>query len=349
MFRIVNSGNLYSPLAAEMQLTIAAPPLPGHTYREVMYAKPFGSRATETAWLPAPTRTASAPAAVLRAPPPREQEGRPPMDDPRTSSPPPLPTDRPSVARMYDYMLGGFQNAAVDREAVRRAQAVYPDIAFVARANRAFLRRAVTFLLDRGIDQFLDLGSGSPTAGNTHQIAQRRNPAARVLYVDSDPIVVAQSTALLTDTPHATALRADARDPATILDHPTTRHLLDRDRPIGVLLLTVLHFLTDDAEAAAAVRTHREALAPGSYLALSRANYEEVAPAILAQCERLYAETSNPARARSRGETARFFAGLALAEPGLVYAPRWHPDDPDDPFLDQPGRSLSLVGVARRL
>ncbi len=256
--------------------------------------------------------------------------------------------EKPSVARMYDYMLGGFQNAAVDRAAVRRAQAIYPDIAFVARANRAFLRRAVTFLLDRGIDQFLDLGSGIPTAGNVHEVAQRRDPAARVLYVDSDPIAVAQSTALLADNPRAAAIRADARDPAAILAHPTTRRLLDRDRPIGVLLLTVLHFLTDDAEAEAAVSTLRAALAPGSYLALSHANYEEVAPAILAQLKQLYGGTSNPAKERSRAEIARFFVGLVLAEPGLVYAPRWHPDDPDDPFLDAPGRSLSLVGVARK-
>lgn len=256
--------------------------------------------------------------------------------------------EKPSVARMYDYMLGGFQNAAVDRAAVRRAQAIYPDIAFVARANRAFLRRAVTFLADRGIDQFIDLGSGIPTAGNTHEVAQRRDPAARVLYVDSDPIAVAHSAALLADNPRAAALRADARDPAAILAHPTTRRLLDRDRPIGVLLLTLLHFVPDDGEAYGLVATLRAALPPGSYLALSHANYEAVAPEILAQCERLYAGTSNPARARTRTEIANFFAGLELAEPGLVYAPQWYPDDPDDPFLDQPGRSLSLVGVARK-
>ncbi len=256
--------------------------------------------------------------------------------------------EKPSVARMYDYMLGGFQNAAVDREAVRRVQAIYPDMAFVARANRAFLRRAVTFLLDRGIDQFLDLGSGIPTAGNVHEVAQGRDPAARVLYVDSDPIAVAHGAALLADNPRAAALRADARDPAAILAHPTTRRLLDLDRPVGVLLLTLLHFVPDDGEAYGLVATLRAALPPGSYLALSHANYEEVPAAILAQCERLYAGTSNPARARTRTEIARFFEGLELAEPGLVYAPQWYSDDPDDPFLDQPGRSLSLVGVARK-
>jgi len=256
--------------------------------------------------------------------------------------------EKPSVARMYDHMLGGFQNAAVDRAAVRRAQAIYPDIAFVARANRAFLRRAVTFLLDRGIDQFLDLGSGIPTAGNTHEVAQRRDPAARILYVDVDPLAVAHSAALLADNPYAAALRADARDPTAILDHPTTRRLLDRDRPVGVLLLTLLHFVPDDGEAYGLVATLRAALPPGSYLALSHANYEAVAPAILAQLKQLYGGTSNPAKERSRAAIANFFAGLELAEPGLVYAPRWHPDDPDDPFLDRPGRSLSLVGVARK-
>lgn len=256
--------------------------------------------------------------------------------------------EKPSVARMYDHMLGGFQNAAVDREAVRRAQAIYPDIALAARANRAFLRRAITHLIERGVTQFLDLGSGIPTAGNTHEVAQRHDPAARVLYVDSDPVAVGHGAALLADNPHAAALRADARDPAAILAHPTTRHLLDLDRPVGVLLLTVLHFITDDEEAEATVRTLRAALAPGSYLALSHGNYEEAPPAILAQLKRLYGGTSNPAQERSRAAIAGFFAGLELAEPGLVYAPDWHPDDPDDPFRDAPGRSLSLVGVARK-
>jgi len=272
------------------------------------------------------------------------------MDDRRL--PPTLPGDgvpeRPSVARMYDYMLGGFQNAAVDREAVRRAQAIYPDIAFVARANRAFLRRAVTFLADRGIDQFLDLGSGIPTAGNTHEVAQRRDPAARVLYVDSDPVAVGHGAALLANNPGAAALRADARDPAAILAHPTTRRLLDCDRPLGVLLLTLLHFVPDDGEAYGLVATLRDALPPGSYLALSHANYEGAAPEVLAQMERLYAGSSNPGKARTRADIARFFAGLALDAPGLVYAPEWHPDDPHGPFADDPARSLVLVGVARK-
>lgn len=211
-----------------------------------------------------------------------------------------------------------------------------------------FLRRAVTHLLDYGIDQFLDLGSGIPTAGNTHEVAQRRNPVARVVYVDIDSLAVARSTALLADNPHAAALQADARRPMAILADPITRRLIDLDRPVGVLLLTLLHFVTADDEAYGLVETLRAALPSGSYLAISHATYEGAPPDTLAQIERLYAGTTNPGKARSRAEIARFFDGLVLVEPGLVPIPRWRPDDPDDPFSDDPGRALGLVGVARK-
>ena len=256
--------------------------------------------------------------------------------------------EKPSVARMYDYMLGGFQNAAVDREAVRRVQAIYPDMAFVARANRAFLRRAVTFLLDRGIDQFLDLGSGIPTAGNVHEVAQRRDPAARVLYVDVDPLAVAHGAALLAGNPSAAALRADARDPAAILAHPTARRVIDPARPVAALLLTLLHFVPDDDEAYALVRALRDALPAGSYLAVSHLTHEGAPPDVIAQVERLYGGTANPVRARTAAAIARFFEGWELVVPGLVPLPLWHQDDPHAPFLDDPPRSLGLVGVARK-
>lgn len=272
------------------------------------------------------------------------------MDEPRTSTtlPDDLAPDKPSVARIYDFLLGGFHNSAVDREAARRALAIYPDTALAMRANRAFLRRVVTYLLDQGIDQFLDLGSGIPTAGNVHEVAQRANPAARVAYVDLDPIAVLHSEALLRGNPGATMIQADVRDPAAILAHPTTRRLLDPGKPLAVLLVALLHFVTDDADADDLVRTLRETLPAGGYLVLSHGNYEEAPPEILAQLKQLYAGTSNPAKERSRAEIARFFDGLELVEPGLVYAPRWRPDDPDDPFRDEPGRSLVLVGVGRK-
>lgn len=256
--------------------------------------------------------------------------------------------ERPSAARMYDAMLGGFHNFAVDRQAVERARAIYPDIALAARANRAFLRRAVTWLLDQGVAQFLDLGSGIPTVGNTHEVARRRNPAARVVYVDIDPIAVAHSAVLLGDDPRAAALQADVRDPAAILAHPTTRRLLDFDRPIGVLLLALLHFVRDDEEAGAIVRTLREVLPAGSYLALSHATYEGVPPEVMAQIERLYAGTTTPGKARTAAAIARFFAGWELVEPGLVPVPWWRPDERDHLFRDAPARSLILAGVGRK-
>jgi hypothetical protein len=272
------------------------------------------------------------------------------MDDPRV--PIALPegpaAEKPSAARMYDYMLGGFHNVAIDREAVARAAAVYPDAALAARGNRAFLRRAVTYLIERGIDQFLDLGSGIPTAGNVHEVAQRADPAARVVYVDLDPTAVAHSRALLHDNPGAIAIQADARRPAAILARPEVRRLLDLERPVGLLLLTLLHFVANDTEAYGLVATLRDAVTPGSYLALSHGTYEGAPAAVIGQVERLYAGTANPVQFRAGPAIAHFFAGWELVEPGLVHGPVWHPDDPDDPFRDEPGRSLNLVGVGRK-
>lgn len=253
--------------------------------------------------------------------------------------------EKPSASRMYDYMLGGFNNYAVDRQAVARATAIYADIALVARANRAFLRRSVTYLVGQGIVQFLDLGSGIPTVGNVHEVAQRHSPDVRVLYVDLDPLAVAHSTALLGDNPRAAALQADARRPATILADPLARRLIDFDRPVGVLLLALLHFVTDDDEAYELVRVLRDALPSGSYLAISHATYEDAPREVLARVERLYVGTTNPARARSRAEIARFFAGLELVEPGLAPVPLWRPDEDDRLFRDEPARSLGLAGV----
>jgi hypothetical protein len=272
------------------------------------------------------------------------------MHDPRTPLrlPEGTPPDRPSAARMYDYFLGGFHNFAIDRQAAQQVIAIYPDAPLVMRANRAFLRRAVTFLLEQGVDQFLDLGSGIPTVGNVHEVAQRANPAARVVYVDLDPVAVLHSEALLRDNPNAAVIRADVRDPTPILAHPTARRLLDPGRPLAILLVALLHFVTDDAEAERLVGTLREALPPGGFLALSHGTHEGAPPEAIARAERLYAGTSNPAKARSRAEVARFFAGLELVEPGLVHAPVWRPDDPDDPLRDDPTRSLILAGVGRK-
>jgi hypothetical protein len=264
-------------------------------------------------------------------------------DDP----PPELPGDRPSAARIYDALLGGHHNFAADRAIARRLVAINPDIPAIMAANRAFLRRAVTFLAKQGIDQFLDVGAGIPAVGSTHEVAAEGNAGARVVYVDSDPIAVRQAQAIIHDIPTAGALRADAREPAAILAHPTVRALLDLRRPVAVLLIAVLHFIPEDTEALAVVEGVRDALAPGSYHAIAHATTEGVGAATAASGERLYQETTNPGKARTRAVIARFFAGLTLVEPGLVYVPQWRPEGPHDRFLAAPERSLNLGGVGR--
>lgn len=255
--------------------------------------------------------------------------------------------DRPSAARMYDYLLGGAHNFAADREAADRLCSLYPDARRITWANRAFLRRAVRFLVEQGIDQFLDIGSGIPTAGNVHEVAHRENPAVRVVYVDIDPIAVHHSLAVLKDIPVATAIRADARQPGRILNHPEVRRLLDFNRPVGVLLVTLLHFITDDNEAREVAEAFREAMPAGSYMVIGHAAFEGTPRESMEQIERVYAGMTNPARARSRAQVATFFEGLELVPPGPVYAPLWRPEDSMDVFLDCPERSMNLVGVGR--
>ncbi len=258
-----------------------------------------------------------------------------------------MPLDTPSVARMYDYWLGGFHHFAIDRAAAEELVALYPALPQVARANRAALRRVVTFLAEQGIDQFLDIGSGIPTVGNVHEVAQRSNPAARVVYVDNDPVAVEHSRAILTDNPRATVVEAEARLPERIVAHPDVRRLLDFDRPVAVLVLALLHFIPDDAEAGHVVHTLRDALAPGSYLAISHATHGHLPGEMTAQVEQLYTRFTAGGKYRPPAAIARFFDGLTLIEPGLVYAPLWRPETPDDPFLDRPEESVNLVGVGR--
>jgi len=267
-----------------------------------------------------------------------------------------LPDDTsvtPNPARMYDYLLGGVHNTEADRIAAEQARATYPDLHLALRANRAFLRRAVLYLVGRGIDQFLDVGSGIPTVGNVHEIAQNAAEGARVVYVDADPIAVHLSAALLRGNRQATVIQADARDPASILDHPDTRRLLDLDRPVALLLMSVLPFVPDDAEATGLVRAFRDALAPGSYVALSHPVSEAVAPEAAARGEAVYARTDRPGRYRPRARVEGFFAGFEMVEPGLVWLPLWRPEDWDEddlgnPLLAAPQRSGIVGGVGRK-
>lgn len=258
-----------------------------------------------------------------------------------------IPLDKPSAARMYDYYLGGSHNFELDRKMAEEAIALWPDLPLIMRANRAFLRRAVSYLIGQGVEQFLDIGSGIPTVGNVHEVAQRANPSARVVYVDIDPVAVAHSRAILQGVPNVTAIQGDVRQPEEILNQPQVRALLDFDQPVAVMLLALLHFIVDDAEAHSSVRILREAVVPGSYLVISHASYEGMLEKSR-EHEQLYARTPNPLKTRSRADIARFFEGFELVDPGLVFLALWRPEDPDDPFLGQPERSTGFAGVGRK-
>jgi SAM-dependent methyltransferase len=263
------------------------------------------------------------------------------------SVPPGVDTRRANTARVYDYWLGGSQNFLADQDVGRAMAAVEPNIRAIVRANRAFIGRAVRFLAGAGISQFLDIGSGIPTEGNVHEVAQQASPGARVAYVDIDPVVIAHSTAILGSNDSAAVIEADLREPEQILASDGIRHLIDFEQPTAVFLVSVLHFISNAEDPWRIVATLRDALAPGSYLVLSHGT-DENDPGRAQAAEKLYNRSvSTQAHARSRPEIRRFFDGFDLVDPGLVYIPQWRPDSPADVPGD-PGRSGNLAGVARK-
>lgn len=253
-----------------------------------------------------------------------------------------------TAARMYDYYLGGIHNFPADREAAERVMEQFPAFPVIARANRAFLGRAVRYLIDAGVRQFLDVGSGIPTEGNVHEIAQRAAPGARVVYVDTDPVAVAESLELLEHNESAIAIRGDLRNPGAILDHPQLAKLLDFDEPIGLLLAAVLHFMSDDDEAYDCVGQLVDALPKGSYLVISAAAAESFAPAgkqTQAVIDVYRQRTTTSAASRTHDEIERFFDGLELVEPGLVWLHQWPDPSVPSEFDDDPARSGEWAGV----
>jgi len=249
---------------------------------------------------------------------------------------------RASAARMYDYYLGGAHNFAVDRELAGQALALFPDGQLIAQANRAFLHRAVRFLLSQGVRQFIDVGSGIPTAGNVHEIAQQVDPEARVLYVDHDPVAVAHSELILRDNRRARVLQADLRHPKEILDAPILTDLLDLTQPVGVLMVSVLHFVSEADHPQDTIARFRDLLSSGSYLAISQGTGEG-RHAAAKRLKELYSATSTPVTYRTREQIAALFDGWELADPGVVWVPQWRPDWPDDVGSDP---ASSLVGAA---
>ncbi|MEC3994146.1 SAM-dependent methyltransferase [Actinacidiphila sp. DG2A-62] len=255
--------------------------------------------------------------------------------------------NKASVARIYDAMLGGEHNFAIDREALAAFTAIDPQVRALARANRAFLGRAVRHLARAGVRQFLDLGSGIPTQGNVHEVAQAVAPGSRVVYVDNDPVAVAHSASLLEGNPDATVVSADIRKPDEVLAHPQVRALLDFDEPVAVLMITILHFITPEEDPAGIVGAYRDGLPPGSWLAMSHATSQD-RPDTAAAVGRLYrSRATSPVTARSYDEIAALFAGFELVEPGLVYVPLWRPD-PDEELPEKPSEFWVYAGVGRK-
>ena len=253
----------------------------------------------------------------------------------------------PSVSRMYDYYLGGSHNFEVDREAARRAMEFMPGLPKIMQANRAFMRRAVRYAADQGISQFLDIGSGIPTFGNVHEVAQAARPGARVVYVDHDPVAVAHSKAVLQGNDDADIVAADLRKPQEILRSPEVERLIDLNQPVALLLVAILHFVEDEDDPYGAVAELREALAPGSLLVLTHASYEGIPlpPERAGGAVNVYQDIRSPLIMRSREEIARFFKGYDMVEPGLVAMPRWRPDTaPED---EDPYAFSGFAGVGR--
>ncbi|MFJ1457493.1 SAM-dependent methyltransferase [Nocardia sp. N2S4-5] len=255
---------------------------------------------------------------------------------------------RASPARMYDALLGGSHNFEVDRFAAEAGKRLVPDLPRLALSNRAFLRRAVRFLADRGIRQFLDVGSGIPTAGNVHEVAQAIDPAIRVLYVDIDPVAVTHARTILVGNDRADAIQADLRKPDELLARTEDSGLIDFTEPVGLLLVAVLHLLQDADLPRERVTALREAVPAGSHVAISHLTSAQRPE----DAARLGDHSANESRVgirfRDRAAIIDLFTGWELVEPGVVEIPQWRPESERD-LHEAPGRSLGLAGVGLRV
>jgi trans-aconitate methyltransferase len=255
----------------------------------------------------------------------------------------------PNMARTYDYLLGGAHNFAVDRDLAVHVERIMPDARSAARVSRAFLARTVRFMVSQGIRQFLDVGSGIPTVANVHEVAQAEVPACRVVYVDKDPIAVAHSELMLVDNDHATIVHADMRDPDSILDHPQTRGLLDFDQPIGLLMLMMLHWVPDDADPWKLIARYRDALAPGSYLAITHVTADNQDDGVSEVTDLIKeSRSADQLTERSHEQVLALFGDFDLVEPGLVGCAAWRSTGPVD-MSDTPEMNMVIYGgVARK-
>jgi S-adenosyl methyltransferase len=242
----------------------------------------------------------------------------------------------PSPARIYDYLLGGKDNFGADREAGDRLLKAVPTVQVAARENRAFLGRAVRFLDEAGIRQFIDIGAGLPAARAVHEIVRGAVPSPRTVYVDNDPVVVRHAQALSGSEPGVAVIHADLRQMNALLDYVTWLELVDLGQPVAILLVAVLHFVRDEEDPWALVNTLKDRIAPGSYLVISHGTADHISPEAAKRARDAYADASAPGVARSLEEVTRFFAGLQMVEPGVVPVSEWRPDHigmPPEPVL----------------
>jgi hypothetical protein len=280
-------------------------------------------------------------------------------DDPMEASmteaervPPGVDPSTPSPARLYDYYLGGVNNFQADRDAAERVRAVMPELSDAAWANRGFHQRAAVWMSERGIRQFLDIGSGLPTTGNTHEVVQKAAPGARVVYVDNDPMVAAYARDLLADDGSTEFVAGDLRDPDGLFSDPVLLRHLDLAEPVGLLMTSVVHFVADDGDPWGLVRRYMTELAPGSYLALSHSTMDQLPPRMVQAGLALYASAAERLYPRTRAEVERFFDGLELippydgAESAITHVGLWGAEDPAS--ADSDGSRVVYCAVARR-
>jgi hypothetical protein len=271
------------------------------------------------------------------------------MSEEAQEVPPGVDPTRPTSARIYDYMLGGKNNFHADREALANAVLSAAELRDIAWANRGFHQRSVKWIAERGIGQFIDIGSGLPTVGNTHEVVRKVLPDARIVYVDNDPMVAAHAAALLDGDGGTTVVTADLRDPDAVLADSALRALIDFSEPAALVMTAVLHFVADSSDPWGLVARYVNALRPGSYLALSHATDDNKPPAAVRGAAEVY---SNTFFMRPKAEVRRFFDGLELvapyagAPPDVTYMGLWGCDDPE--LADSDGSRWGYAGVARR-
>ncbi len=253
---------------------------------------------------------------------------------------------QPSIARVYDYLLGGSHNVTADQNLGRFMLTREPQFRELVRGNREFLVRAVRLLVDQGIRQFIDIGSGIPTFNNTHEVAQTAAPGARVAYVDIDPVAVAHSREILAANDKVAVIQADVRAPDAILTDPALRGLIDLTEPVGVLLLGLLHFVPDSADPAGILARFRDASAPGSFLVISHSSWSAATPDVAQMRERYDSEVGADLTPRSGDEIGALLDGYELIEPGVVEYPKWRPHSDTVPI--PPGGLTFYVAIGRK-